>query len=94
MKVTDVTNDDGRMMAQLINFLGKAQWPSFSSRDAEVLVEVKRWAAGVAGSMATSLSRAGAAPSSAPFIDPEGSTSFKIKAMGSLDSPKRSRKKK
>lgn len=92
MKVSEVTNDDGRMMAQLINFLGKGRW-DLTGSDAEILVGVKRWAASVAGSMAAQLSPAKVNPAPLP-AEPAPASGFKVKQMGSLDVSKRGRRKK
>lgn len=98
MQVSNVTNDDGRMMAQLINFLSKGRW-DLTGADAEALVGVKRWASAVAGSMATQLAPAKATPTATSAATPApastDSPGFKIKAMGSLNAPlTRKRKKK
>lgn len=99
MQVTNVTNDDGRRMANLINFLKAGRW-DLTGSDAEALVSVKQWVQALAGDMATALSRAGAAPSTnSPKAQPVSpppteATGFKIKAMGSMDSPAPTRRKK
>lgn len=98
MEVSKVTNDDGRAMAQLINFLTKGRW-DLTGADAEALVGVKRWAASVAGAMAAQLSpaqKAAAAPApGAASVEPAAPGGFKVKQMGSLDAPrKRSNRKK
>lgn len=93
MQVTNVTNDDGRRMANLINFLKAGRW-DLTGADAEALVAVKQWIQILAGDMAASLSKAGAAPSAAKVSDsPAPAAGFKVKAMGSLDAPKGRKKK-
>lgn len=88
MKVTEVSNDDGRMMAQLINFLGKGRW-DLSGADAEQLVGVKRWCAAVAGDMARDLS-----PEKTPAAPESPSGGFRVKAVGPLPGKATKRRKK
>lgn len=98
MQVTNVTNDDGRKMANLINFLKAGRW-DLSGNDADALVAVKQWVQSVAMDMASKLTPVKAAsptpeeqPTSVPQEAPAG---FKIKAMGPIGStPAKTRKKK
>lgn len=92
MQVTSVTNADGQQMANVINFLKQGRWPNMSGDDAEALVAAKRWVQSVALDMAKQLSPVKAAPVAATPV-PE-STTFKVKAMGSLDAPLKGRRKK
>lgn len=85
MKLTDVTPDDGRNCAHLINFLKAGRW-ELSGEDAGRLVQVKSWIASMAGQMAENLK------SPAPTSNPtEG---FKITKMGPLSSSSKKGKRK
>lgn len=54
MKVEQVTIEDGKMCAQLINLLKNGRW-DLSGSDAEALVETKKWLQGVAAQLAQQL---------------------------------------
>lgn len=79
MKLSEVTNEDGKMCAQLINLIKSGRW-DLSGSDAEALVKTKIWLQGVAVQMASQLRNESVAipqPSAAPL---------RIKSSGKLPS--------
>lgn len=84
MKVSEVTNDDGRFCAQLLNLLAHGQWklsgPDISAHSATV-----KWVHDLARLLAEQLKSK--APSPVPASDQGGG--FKVKSMGPLPSPMR-----
>ena len=63
MKLQQVTNEDGRMCAQLLNLLKSGRW-DLSGADAEAFVATRKWVQALAGELATNLKSA--ASSSGP----------------------------
>lgn len=85
MRVTEVTNDDGRMCAQLLNLIKSGRW-DLSGSEAEALVATKRWLQQLAGLMAEQLK-----PSAKPIAAPAAEAPMRIKSMGqtaSVSSPR------
>lgn len=99
MKLSDVSNDDGRACAQLLAFLKAGSW-QLKGSDVDELMRVRAWVAGLAQQMAAQL-KASAVPTPPPVdhapaasIPSEGS-GFRIKAMGPIaqsSSPKKRKK--
>jgi hypothetical protein len=54
MRLQQVTNEDGRMCAQLLNLISKGRW-DLSGADAEALVATRRWVQTLASQMAAQL---------------------------------------
>lgn len=80
MNISNVTHDDGRRCAALIQFLRTGKW-DMSGQDAEELVRVKQWVHALAMEMANQIK---SADSSKKATAPVESMTMKIKAMGSL----------
>jgi len=89
MKITNVTNDDGRACAYLIAFIKSGKW-ELSAEQADQLVTARRWLAGLATSMATELK---GPPVPAPSAD-SASSGFRIKSTGPIAGSGNSRKRK
>jgi len=79
MQVSQVSNQDGRMCAQLINLLNRGKW-ELSGPDIHAHAETVRWVQHVAGLMAADLKGKSAEEKAAPAA----TTPMKIKKMGSL----------
>lgn len=54
MRITDVTTDDGKKCATLINLIKQGRW-DLSGADAEMLVDVRKWIQSLAVQMAEQL---------------------------------------
>lgn len=92
MQVSQVSNEDGIQMAHVVKALGVARFDNITGSDAEKLTAAKRWLAGIAQQMAAQLgdvNKAKPATAAAPATG-----GFKVKAMGSLPTSGRNRKKK
>lgn len=89
MEVSKVTDDDGRMMLQVINALKAATFGSLTSKDVDALAQGIRWLSSVATQMGNSMKASIPAKSEDP-----SSQSFKVKAIGPLGSPVSSKKSK
>lgn len=85
MQVQNVSLEDGRNCAVLIQLLSRGRW-DLSGAEAQQLVNVKQWVAGLAGEMAKHLTTK---PTSTP---PSGG--MKIKSVGSLGGSTKKVKKK
>jgi len=90
MKLTDVSLDDGRRCAHLINLLKTGRW-DLTGAEIDELVRVKQWVMLLAGAMAEQLKSKDAPP--APPAPAPAASSFKVKAMGPLGSAKPKKKK-
>jgi hypothetical protein len=91
MKLSEVSLDDGRQCAAIINALNIAKFDGLTGKDIETLVAAKKWLQSVAMQMAGQL-KAQQAPASAPA--PAPSEGFKIKSMGQLPSASKTSKRK
>lgn len=79
MKVSSVTQEDGKLCAQLLNLVKSGRW-DLSGSEAEALVATKRWLQSVAVQMAEQLR-------TPPVSEQQlqgASDVMKIKSMGSL----------
>lgn len=86
MKVSNVTNEDGKLCAQLLNLVKTGRW-DLSGSEAEALVATKRWLQSVAVQMAEQLRTPSvSSPSvSIPAITQAPAPELmKIKSMGKL----------
>lgn len=102
MKILDVSLDDGRKCAALINALKIAKFESLAVQDMESLVEARKWLIELATAMAHDLKNrkkegtADPTPNtgshgSAPVVE---SPQIRVKNMGPMGSAPKSRKKK
>lgn len=71
MKLSEVTNQDGKMCAQLINLLRGGRW-ELSGSDIQAYQDTCKWAAGLAALMAAELRQ------------DKPDTSIRVKQVGSL----------
>ena len=91
MKVSNVTNEDGKLCAQLLNLVKTGRW-DLSGSEAEALVSTKKWLQSVAVQMAEQLrtppaSNPVAVKAPAPeAVAPSAAAPsvMKIKSMGKL----------
>lgn len=74
MRITEVSNDDGKACGNLIKFLTKGRW-ELSADEAEILSATKKWLHSVAMQMAENLGNKQVAPPA---------TSMRIKSAGPL----------
>lgn len=86
MKITDISNDDGKACAFVLHFLKSGKW-ELSGEGADQLVLAKRWVASVAQQMASQLK----APA-APVQEPAPAPAMKVKAMGPIAGSKKKSK--
>lgn len=95
MKLSDVTNDDGRACAQLLAFLKAGSW-QLKGSDVDELMRVRVWVGQLAQQMASQLKAPTVVQAETPAASPPSSDgAFKIKAMGPLGQsgkPRRQRK--
>lgn len=92
MDVISVSEADGKAAAVLFQLIQAGRW-DLSGKEADRLVEAKRWLGELCGLMAAQLRPASSAP--APAAPATSSTGFKVKAMGPLaGSPKPKKKSK
>lgn len=84
MLVTNVSLDDGRHCAALINALNAARYQDLSGKDIDALVAAKRWLHEVAGKMAIELQDK-APPTEAPLP----ASGFRVKSMGQMSNSKK-----
>lgn len=92
MKVSQVTKDDGRACAYLLNFLKQGRW-DLNGSEAEELVKVKAWVGFLANSMASEL-KSSVTPPAPEAPAPSPAAGFKVKSMGKLPPSKPAKKKK
>lgn len=83
MKLSEVTNEDGKMCAQLINLIKSGRW-DLSGSDAEALVKTKQWLQSVALQMASQLKSSQEAP-----VIKQPEAPIKIKSSGKLPASKK-----
>lgn len=88
MKITEVSLEDGRHCAAVINALNIAKFDGLTGKDIEVLMAAKRWLASIATQMAGDL-KSKQAPAAAP-----ASESFRVKSVGKLPPVKPAKRKK
>lgn len=86
--VSNVTVEDGKLCAQLLNLVKTGRW-DLSGSEAEALVSTKRWLQSVAVQMAEQLRTPEASKPVAASTPPEV---MKIKSMGSLPASNQSGK--
>lgn len=89
MKLSNVTLEDGRMCIQLIKLLSTGRW-DLSGADAEALVATKKWVQVLASDMGAQLKEPTALAPTGPAAP---ASSFKVKAMGPINSPSKRKKK-
>lgn len=87
MNISNVTIQDGKLCAILINALNAARFADVSGKDVEAIVAAKKWLADVAIQMASELKKKPDSPS-VPAI-----TGFKVKSMGKLPASNSKKKK-
>lgn len=87
MQVSQVSLDDGRQCAVLLQLLKGGRW-DLSGDDAQRFVDAKKWVASLAASMASQLKT----PESPPTPAPPGN-GFKVVGMGPIGSSKPGKKK-
>jgi hypothetical protein len=97
MNISDVTLDDGRKCAQLLQLLKRGRW-DLSASDVQAFNETLQWVQSLAANIAPKL-RSPAAKSPDPVAAPVAPTStegFRVKAMGPLapSTPMRKTRKK
>lgn len=81
MKLSEVSMDDGRACAHLLNALKVGRF-DMTGGDVEAFISAKRWLQALAGDMATQL-KAVPQPASASSTSP----GFKVKSAGPLPGP-------
>lgn len=97
MNLTNVTMDDGKKCAQLLNLLHAGKW-DLSGADIAAHSDTVRWLHGLANQMAEQLKLSKATPTT-PAVTVDSLTApttqaFRIKQMGPIGSGKISKKKK
>lgn len=78
MQVTNVSVEDGKQCAAVINALNIAKFSDLSGKDIDTLVAAKRWLISVATEMATQLKNKSEVPKSAPA---PAAPAMKVKAI-------------
>lgn len=90
MQVTGVTKEDGVACAQLINALARARFDGVTSKDAEALLQAKKWLHDLAICLSEQLKAGGVKASSASTPPASG---FRVKSMGPLPGASSKKKK-
>lgn len=83
MQVLEVSNEDGKACAYLIQFLSNGSW-NIKGDDAEKLILCKRWVSEIAVKMAKQLKPD--IKASVPAPTDSSTSGFKVKGMGPLNS--------
>lgn len=82
MKVSEVSNEDGKACINLIKFLLNGRW-DLSGKDAEVFAQTKLWVQGIAVQMGEHMKSRPVLP---PTPAPSPTAPMKITGMGKLPS--------
>lgn len=77
MRLIEVTEQDGRFCAQLLNILKEGRW-DLSGADAEAFVSTKKWVQSIAMQMAEQLK------SKSVNANSSSTSGFKVQQIGSL----------
>lgn len=82
MKISDVSEQDGRMCAHLIRAMKIAKYDNLTEKDMEIMVQIKQWINWVALAMAAELKKAPAIQP-APLTEEEKKPleGFKVKSI-------------
>lgn len=94
MKVSEVSELDGKMCAQLINAIKNARWDNLSADDMEQLTLTRKWLYSVAVSMGEQLKAKAPAIEAPVSSAAPASEGIKIKNMGPIGSSRPKVKKK